>query len=76
MMSNKEKLVEQYIDYLYGEDQYEQMYAPDILQTKLDFNKGWNSAEQRLEQIAKQLQKEDITSVVYALREVIKRMKE
>lgn len=33
-------------------------------------------AEQKLEQIAKQLQKEDITSVVYALREVIKRMKE
>lgn len=75
-MSNKEQLAEQYIDYLYGEDQYEQMYAPDILQTKLDFNKGWNSAEQKLEQIAKQLQKEDITSVVYALREVIKRMKE
>ena len=75
-MKTKEEIKKEYVDYLYGEDQYEQMYAPDILQTKLDFNKGWDSAEQKLEQISKQLQKEDITSVVYALREVIKRMKE
>lgn len=75
-MKNKEEIKKEYVDYLYGKDVDLQMYAPDILQTKLDFNKGWNSAEERLEQIIKQLQKEDITSVVYALREVIKRMKE
>lgn len=46
------------------------------LQYREPFIEGWNSAEQKLEQIAKQLQKEDITSVVYALREVIKRMKQ
>lgn len=75
-MKNKEEIKKEYVDYLYGKAVDLQMYAPEILQTKLDFNKGWNSAEQKLEQIAKQLQKEDITSVVYALREVIKRMKE
>ena len=75
-MRTKEEIKKEYVDYLYGKDVDVQMYAPDILQTKLDFNKGWDSAEQRLEQIVKQLQKEDITSVVYALREVIKRMKE
>lgn len=75
-MKNKEKLIEQYIDYLYGEDQYEQMYAPDIFQSKKDFIQGWNSAEQKLEKIINQIQKEDITSTVYILREVIKRMKE
>ena len=74
-MKNKEEIKKEYVDYLYGKAVDLQMYAPEILQTKLDFNKGWNSAEQKLEQIAKQLQKEDITSVVYALREVIKRMK-
>lgn len=75
-MKNKEKLVEQYIDYLYGEDRDKRMYNIDESQSKRHFIEGWNSAEQKLEQIAKQLQKEDITSVVYALREVIKRMKE
>lgn len=75
-MKNKEEIKKEYVDYLYGEGVDLQMYAPDILQTKLDFNKGWNSAEERLEQIIKQLQKEDITSTVYILREVIKRMKE
>ena len=74
-MRTKEEIKKEYVDYLYGKDVDVQMYAPDILQTKLDFNKGWDSAEQKLEQIAKQLQKEDTTSVVYALREVIKRMK-
>lgn len=75
-MKNKEEIKKEYIDYLYGEDVDVKMYAPDILQTKLDFNKGWNSAEEKLEQIIKQLQKEQITSTVYILREVIKRMKE
>ena len=75
-MKSKRESREDYIEDLYQEVVDDPMYAPDVLQTKLDFNKGWNSAEQKLEQIAKQLQKEDITSVVYALREVIKRMKE
>lgn len=75
-MSNKEEVKKEYIDYLYGKDVDLQMYAPDILQTKLDFNQGWNSAEKRLEQIINKLQKEEISSVVYVLREVIKRMRE
>ena len=67
-MKNKEKLAEEYLKTVY-------MNNPYKLVDK-SFIEGWNSAEERLEQIAKQLQKEDITSVVYALREVIKRMKE
>lgn len=44
-------------------------------ETDFKFIAGWNSAEKRLEQIINKLQKEEISSVVYALREVIKRMK-
>lgn len=38
------------------------------------FIKGYNSAIKNLKKITQQLQKEDITSTVYILREVIKRM--
>ena len=75
-MKSKRESREDYIEDLYQEVVDDPMYAPDVFQSRTDFNKGWDSAEQKLEQIAKQLQKEDITSVVYALREVIKRMKE
>lgn len=40
------------------------------------FIEGWNSAEEKLGRIIKQLQKEQITSTVYILREVLKRMTE
>ena len=75
-MKSKRESREDYIEDLYQEVVDDPMYAPDVFQSRTDFTEGWDSAEKRLEQIAKQLQKEDITSVVYALREVIKRMKE
>ena len=74
-MKTKRESREDYIEDLYQEVVDDPMYAPDVFQSRIDFTEGWDSAEQKLEQIAKQLQKEDITSVVYALREVIKRMK-
>ena len=75
-MKTKRESREDYIEDLYQEVVDDPMYAPDVFQSRTDFTEGWDSAEQKLEQITKQLQKEDITSVVYALREVIKRMKE
>ena len=75
-MKTKRESREDYIEDLYQEVVDDPMYAPDVFQSRTAFTEGWDSAEKRLEQIVKQLQKEDITSVVYALREVIKRMKE
>ena len=75
-MKTKRESIEEYIEDIYQEVADDPMYIPDVFQSRTDFNKGWNSAEQKLKQIVKQLQKEDITSVIYALREVIKRMKE
>ena len=75
-MKSKRESREDYIEDLYQEVVDDPMYAADVFQSRTDFTEGWDSAEKRLEQIVKQLQKEDITSVVYALREVIKRMKE
>lgn len=74
-MKTKRESREDYIEGIYQEVADNPMYAPDVFQSRTDFTEGWDSAEKRLEQIVKQLQKEDITSVVYALREVIKRMK-
>ena len=70
-MSNKEQLALIQYPEILEDDEWDKN-----LQYREPFIEGWNFAEQKLEQIAKQLQKEDITSVVYALREVIKRMKE
>jgi len=75
-MKNVDKLAEEYLEYLYGEDKDEEMYRPDTLQSKLDFKYGYNSAIKNLKQIVTQLQKEDISSTVYLLREVIKRMED
>ena len=44
------------------------------VEDEANFLMGWNAATEKLKQIINQLQKEDISSVVYALREVIKRM--
>jgi len=74
-MKTKRESREEYIEKIYQEVIDDPMYAPDVFQSRTDFTEGWESAEKRLEQIVKQLQKEDITSVVYALREVIKRMR-
>lgn len=73
-MKNKEELVEDYLNHLYKEDRHEEMYTPEVMQSRLDFIKGWNSAEEKLKQILEQLQKEDISSTIYILREVLKRM--
>ena len=75
-MKSKRESREDYIEDLYQEVVDDPMYAPDVFQSRTDFTEGWDSAEERLEQIIKQLQKEDITSTVYILREVLKRMKE
>lgn len=73
-MKNKEEIAEEYLNYLYKEGRHEEMYAPEVIQSNLDFLKGWNSAEEKLKQILEQLQKEDISSTIYILREVLKRM--
>lgn len=67
-MKNKEELAKKFCDRegLSWENDY----------AETSFTEGWDSAEERLEQIIKQLQKEDITSTVYILREVIKRMED
>lgn len=67
-MKNKEELAKNYLESVYMDNPYKLVDKA--------FLKGWNSAEEKLEQIIKQLQKEQITSTVYILREVIKRMKE
>lgn len=42
-MESKEQYIEEYINYLYGEDKEEEMYAPDVYQSRADFKAGWDA---------------------------------
>lgn len=45
-MKTKEYYIEEYINYLYGEDKDELIYAPDVVHSKNDFKAGFNLAEE------------------------------
>lgn len=59
-------------------DKLAQEYNRDPLlkSTTGAFKDGYNAAIKNLKQIVQQLQKEQITSTVYILREVVKRMED
>lgn len=60
------------------DDWLEKNSNPEIdkqVEEEAAFLMGWIAAENKLKQIINQLQKEDISSTVYILREVLKRMK-
>lgn len=74
-MKNKEKILESYLDFIFEKERNNFTFATDVIETATAFRMGWNSAEEELKKIVEQLQKEDISSTVYILREVLKRMK-
>lgn len=47
MSLNKEKAVREYLEYLYGDVIDDEMYAPDVFQSKKDFLAGYKAAEPR-----------------------------
>jgi len=47
-MKNREQVLREYLEYSYDEMVDDQMYAPDVYQTTLDFNTGWNSAQKKI----------------------------
>ena len=42
---DREKYLEEHLNFLYGEEVDDLMYAPDIYQTKQDFRAGYNVAK-------------------------------
>jgi hypothetical protein len=73
-MKTKQQLIERYIEYVYDEFKNNTLFTAEVQQSKIDFSQGYSCAIENLKEVIKQLQKEDITSTVYILREVIKRM--
>jgi hypothetical protein len=69
-MKTKEQLVEDYIEYLYGEEKDEAMYVPEVTQSRLDFSRGFEAAKEMYSpkwiSVEDKLPKNDRMVVVYA----------
>jgi hypothetical protein len=67
-MRNIDKLADAYAEGKSSSDVFRRAHRDDFLE-------GYDAAIKDLKQITQQLQEEDITSTVYLLKEVVKRMK-
>lgn len=65
MSLNKEKAVEEYLEYLYGDVIEDEMYAPEVFQSKKDFLAGYKAAVSRWINVEDKLPENDRTVVVY-----------
>jgi|SRR5690349_3872725 len=68
-MKDKEQIIEDYLDYLYGEDKNDPMYAPDVAQSRLEFGRGFEVAKEMYSpkwiNVKDALPEDDRTVVVY-----------
>lgn len=55
-MKNKDKYIEEYINYLYGdiEEKDRPMYAPDIFQSRRDFTAGYEKGQPKWISVSEQ----------------------
>lgn len=49
-MKNKNQLAEEYCNKIYQEAVKEEMYAPDVYQSEIDFIEGYNKAIERVKE--------------------------
>lgn len=66
-MKTLKEYTNDYIDYLYGEERYEEMYAPEVKQSKVDFRAGFNLAKElsNWNNVNEKLPDNDRTVLVY-----------
>jgi hypothetical protein len=50
-MKNKKELSEEYIDFLYKESKDDEMYSPEVTQSKLDFIQGFLAKQNQTDKI-------------------------
>lgn len=64
MSLNKEKAVQEYLEYLYGDVKDDPMYVPDVYQTKKDFLAGWEAEKPKWYNTKDKLPEDDRTVLV------------
>lgn len=60
-----DKKVEEYLNYLYGDEKDDPIYAPDIYQSRKDFKAGYETAKSKWIRVEDKLPENDRTVVVY-----------